>query len=804
MLPASTGAAEETKKWHDIPVSKPDNRITIHYHRADKSYDGVNLWTWDGDGKKTPKQNWIDPIGEDDFGAVFQIDRASYGESSKIGLIPRAGTDWSQKDGGDKFWTPPLGREIWLVSRKDKVFAKLPDLSPHLEGAYLDSPDRVVLVLSDPAPSLPAVSIFNEKDESLAATLPGDDSAALELTATPAEPLDITQHQYRVQVDGFGAPVPLTARAILDDRDLFYDADAKLGASCTEDATTFRIFAPTAKAVSLALYDNATGEKGRHVEPLARESKGLWSTTVKGDLRGKFYTYLLEGPGLNPEHEILDPYATNSVASSTRGRLTPLPAPAAGGPKVESPTDLVIYEMHVRDFTIDPNSGVQPRGLYLGWTESGTHLPSDPALKTALDHLSELGVTHVQLMPVQDFENDESRRDYNWGYITSDFFSPEGLFATQPNDDSRVREFKALVEALHARGIGVIMDVVFNHTSGKAPFFAIAPDYYYRHLPDGSLAAGSGVGNEFRSEAPMVRKLIIDSLKYWVTEYGIDGFRFDLMALIDQETMHEADRALREINPDIVLFGEPWTGGDSPLVEKTDKDAMRQMEPIGAFNDDFRNALKGSPDGNDPGWIENGAHADALKDALRVTAWFASPAQSINYMTCHDNLVLWDKLKAAMPEASEPTLEATAKLGYLALLTAQGVPFFQGGEEFARSKGGNNNSYDSPDAVNQVDWSLKKKHLAMFRYVRDLIALRKAHPLFRLRTRAEVEERVKFADAPSEKLLVFTIDGDGVPGETWKSACVVLNSDSNAVSVTLPDGNWSMALDERSPSTGSA
>ncbi|MDQ3197595.1 MAG: type I pullulanase [Verrucomicrobiota bacterium] len=571
--------------------------------------------------------------------------------------------------------------------------------------------------------------------------------------------------------------------------------NAGLGAIFTRQATTFRLFAPTAKAVRVILYDAAVGDAGRQESALRQQPNGLWELKVSGNLRGKFYTYLLEGPELDSAREVLDPYATNAVASSTRGRITEMPPPPRPGPSLAAPPDAVIYEMHVRDFTIDPNSEVEQAGLYLGWTETKTHLPDEEKIKTALDHLSELGVTHVELLPMQDFENDESAGDYNWGYITTAFFSPEGMFASNPNDDSRVREFKALVDALHARGIGVIMDVVYNHTSPKAPFFAIAPEYYYRHLPDGSLANGSGCGNEFRSEAPMARKLIIDSLKFWVKEYGIDGFRFDLMALLDQQTMRQAEHELHAIKPGILLYGEPWKAGDSPLRDGIDKGSMRKVQSIGAFNDDFRNALKGYPDGDGPGWIQDGSKRAELKAAMLGTSWLPTPAQSINYMTCHDNLVLWDKLEVSMPNASEELREETMKLGYLALFTAQGVPFIQGGEEFARSKGGNNNSYDAPDSVNQVGWELKQKHLELFHYVRDLIALRKAHPMFRLRTREQVAARVKFVETPNEKVLMFIVGGVGVPGETWSRACVILNSDSEPAEVMPPGSSWKLALD---------
>ena len=810
IVPASPPVATITPKpartWTDTPGSKPENLVTIHYHRQDGKYEEADIWTWDGNQKKTPTHNELASIGRDDFGLVFQLDRANYSGSDKIGLITRLGHDWSHKDGGDKIWTAALGNEVWLVGGKNEVLTKAPDLSPHMEAAYIDGPSALVVSLTDPAPSPASVSIIDQNgavhpaESAFPMGTAGQPASAVatssfNLIVIPAEALDVANGRYRVQVEGFGAAVPLVPRGVLDNRELFYDAAARLGAVYSPQGTTFRVFAPTASSVSLVLYDEAVGEKGRTARTLKKQSQGLWDVTVDGDLRGKFYVYLLDGPGLSPTREVLDPYAANTVASSTRGLITEMVPPARPSPAIASPTDAIIYEMHVRDFTVARNAGVKNSGLYLGFTEPGTHLASDTAIRTTLDHLTELGVTHVQLLPVQDFEDNEADPKYNWGYIPSAYFSPEGAYATNPNDDSRVCEFKALVDALHARGIGVIMDVVYNHTASDASFQSLVPGYYYRHV-GGALADGSGCGNEFRTEAPMARKLILDSLAYWTREYGIDGFRFDLMSLIDQDTVRQAERELRAINPNILLFGEPWSAGPTPLQDKSDKAAIRQL-PVGAFNDNFRNALKGSPDGRDPGFIQNGSNRDALKSAMLVTDWFASPGQSINYMTCHDNLVLWDKLKISMPNADDTMLVETMKLGYLALFTSQGVPLFQGGEEFARSKGGNNNSYEAPDSVNEVDWSLKRKHFDLFTYTRDAIALRKAHTVFRLRTREDIAARLKFANTSGGKTLLYTLDASGVPGETWKRVCVVLNTDDQSpVEITLPEGQWLVAMDE--------
>jgi pullulanase len=804
------------KTWTDIPVANARDRVIVHYHRTGNDYGGAGLWTWDAYQKHTPARNEVMPLGQDDFGAVFQIDRARYGESDRIGMLPRMSRDWTHKDAPDRVWTPGLGNEVWIVSGRPGVLARRPDLTPHLEAAYADRANLFELRISEPvaASMLGGVHIHIRDENGREAPIaraaayradqprewPKGSEPATDVEVVAETAPDFAGHTFMASVDGLGAPQRLVPRGLLDDRGLYESLDAILGATYSPAETVFRVFAPTARTVDVVLYNNGTGNEGRVTAPMHPLGKGIWEAAVTGDLSGKFYILLPQGAGL-PGAETLDPYATNTVNSSTRARVTPpTPAPPPLARRPEAPEDMVIYEMHVRDFTIAPNSGIAARGLYLGWTQGNARLVGDAGIKTGVDHLVELGVTHVQIMPVQDFANDETARAYNWGYITTAYFSPEGMYASNPADDSRVYELKALITALHQRGIGVIMDVVYNHTAESAPFEAMAPNYYYRRLPDGTPANGSACGNEFRSEAPMARKYILDSLKYWVREYGVDGFRFDLMALIDRDTMTRIATDLRAINPAIAIYGEPWTGGDSPLGAKTDKSALLQV-PAGTFNDDFRNALKGAPDGADPGFIQNGSNREALEKAMMVSDWLAGPGQSINYMSCHDNLVLWDKLKLSMPGATDDLLKRTAKIGYLVLLTSQGVPFMQGGEEFGRSKGGNDNSYASPDSVNEVDWSLKEKNHDLFTYVRDLIALRKAHPLFRLRTREDIRARLRFL--PSDTGLAYEIDGKDVPGEQWDKALVIVNPDNeNPMSMRLPPGDWEMACDERGATMG--
>ena len=808
--------------WKKRTLSKPGNLVTIHYHRYDEDYDNVSIWTWDASFKRSPEQNEIFEIGRDTYGSILQLDRGDYGlkgDSDKIGLLPRLRGDWNRKDGEDKFWRADMGNEVYLIGGKDKMWAQPPDTSPQVVAAYMDTPNRLVVEMSRlvktdevTADRFTVTDSQTKRQTPVSARILFHDKklTSNEIELILGAPLDIAGRVYEVSVEGFGGSARVLPRGVLDDTNEFYDAEAVLGATYRPEATTFRVFAPTARTVQVVIYDAATGDKGRMLHDLHPAGKGIWEGKVDGDLEGRFYLYKLD----DRDREVLDIYCVNAVDSSRRARITNLSKTnppnwdtAKIGPPLGSPVDMVVYEMHVRDFTIAANSGVEYKGKYLGFAQAGAHLPEDDAIKTGLDNLAELGITHVQLLPIQDFDNDETSTNYNWGYVTMDYNSPEGWYATNIDNESRVRELKQLVAALHQRGIGVIMDVVYNHTANNAPFHSLVPRYYFRFLPDGSYSNGSGCGNDFRSEAPMGRKYIIDTLKHWVQEYGIDGFRFDLMALIDLDTMKDVERELRAIKPNIVLYGEPWGGGGKQApVKPTNKQTIRGTR-IGAFNDNIRNALIGSPfDKNHAGFIQNGSNLDNVQRGIEGSwrDWVPTPAQAINFLSCHDNWVVWDKLKLSKPGASDRELKDMMKLGYLLLFTSQGVPFLHGGEEFARTKFGHENSYNAPDSVNEVDWSLKKKHYDLFAYTRDIIALRKAHPVFRLRSKEQIAAWLKFHDQPNPGSLMFTIDPDGgLPSETWRHACVIANSaDELSYDFALPIGPWHVAFDGSGAVTG--
>lgn len=803
--------------WKERTLSKRENLVTVHYHRYDEDYDNVGVWTWDAHDKRTPEQNEIFEVGRDDYGPILQLDRADYGEkgdSDKVGLVARLAGDWNRKDGDDKFWSPDMGRDVYLVGGENRTWAQPPDISPRVVSASIDASNRIVIGMSrlvnqsDMTSDKITITDDQKGKQSPTATrlLSHDGKAtANEVELTIRAPLDIVRRGYEVNVQGYGGSVRLVPRAILTDTNLFYDGAAVLGATYTAEGTTFRVFAPTARAVRVIIYDQATGTEGRAPQAMRATGKGIWEGKVAGDLEGKFYLYKPEGEGFAPDREALDIYCINAVNSSARARITDLSKTnppgwekAKAGPALDSPVDMVVYEMHVRDFTIAANSGVEHKGKYLGFTESGTHLPGDAAIKTGLDNLTELGVTHVQLLPVQDFENDEASTNYNWGYVTSAYNSPEGWYATDINNESRIRELKQLIAALHERGIGVILDVVYNHTANSASFNALVPHYYYRYQPDGRLCNSSGCGNDFRSEAPMARKYILDTLKYWTQEYGVDGYRFDIMALIDLDTMKEVERELRAINPHIVLYGEAW-GNDVPApLKSTNKENLRGTH-LGGFNDNIRDAFIGSHfDKNKSAFIQNGSGINNVKHGIEGNwrDWVPTPAQAINFLSCHDNLVIWDKLKLSKAAATEAEMKEMMKLGYLMLLTSQGVPFLHGGEEFARTKFGNDNSYNAPDNINEVDWSLKKKNYDLFTYTRDLIALRKAHPVFRLRAKEQIAAWLKFHDTTNPGTVMFTLDPGSLPGESWKHVCVIANSsDTVSPDFALPDGPWHVALD---------
>lgn len=534
----------------------------------------------------------------------------------------------------------------------------------------------------------------------------------------------------------------------------------KLGAIYETEKTTFNVWAPTHHQVSVALYDSPKAPH-RTLYPMKKYSDGVFSAHIEGDLHGKFYTFILDS-----QYEVTDPYCVSVAINSVRSAIVDPEKTNPENwhnhvrPRGNLGCDAILYEVHVADFSSHANSGMSHKGKFLAFTENGTKIEN---LSTGLDHLVELGITHVHLMPVYDYitvnEEVEADNNYNWGYDPEHFNAPEGSYATDANDPvSRILDLKTAIMALHEKGLKVVLDVVYNHTfrTEHSNFNMLAPNYYHRVTEDGIFSNGSGCGNEFASDKPMGRKFIIDSLLYWATEFKVDGFRFDLMALIDQKTIETALKKLRAIDPEMLFYGEPWTGGLSllPDAERVHKGAQCG-KGYALFNDDFRDAIKGDNDGTGRGYIHgNKDMKHRLHTGLvgsvpfdeQYIGFTTHPCESINYFNSHDNLILFDKLRKTSPEASIETLIDLNKLVFNILFTSQGTPFIHAGNEFLRDKKGAHNSYNAPHSTNSINWENKVTYHAFYQYVCDLIALRKKYACFRMKDVTDIKKRLHFVE----------------------------------------------------------
>ncbi len=602
----------------------------------------------------------------------------------------------------------------------------------------------------------------------------------------------------------------------------FYEGN-DLGLNYSPKKSTFRIWSPLAEEIKLKLYQNGIGNNLLKELNLQKSDKGTWFLEVSEDLKGKFYTFQVktEGKWLD---ETCGIYAKMVGVNGKRGMIADLKTTNPKNwdkdkkPELKNFTDIVLYEMHVRDFTIAPSSGAKNKGKFLGIAEKNTKSPD--GLKTGVSHLRELGITHVHLLPSFDFrsidEEKPNNTDYNWGYDPQNFNTPEGSYATDAYDGTvRIREFKEMVKGLHENGIRVVMDVVYNHLgdAGDSPFQKEFPNYYFRQNDKGGFSDASACGNETASERPMMRKYLIESLKYWAREYHIDGFRFDLMGIHDIETMNLIATELRKIDPKIYLYGEGWTAGGSPLAEekRAIKRLTYQMPNVAAFSDDMRDGIKGHWSNEKEKGFASGK--EGLEESIKFgvvaatqhpqvdyqkvnyskAAWAKEPHQCINYVSCHDNHTLFDKIQVSCEGTTEAEQLKINRLAQTMVFTAQGVPFLHAGEELARTKYGEHNSYKSPDRINQIDWSRKKTYNNIFVFYQKLLKLRKDHPAFRMPTNAMIQENLQFVDTKQANLVAYMLNGAAV-GDKWKRIFVVYNGNKDNRKISLPKGNWNLVL----------
>lgn len=604
---------------------------------------------------------------------------------------------------------------------------------------------------------------------------------------------------------------------------------ADLGVQWSPAATVFKLWSPAVEAARLMLYEKGDGGAPLEVISLKKQKQGVWETTLSGNQKGKFYTVQIKNEGKWLD-ESPDPYAKAVGVNGKRGMIVDLASTNPAGwdndkrPAQKSFNDIILYELHVRDFSANPNSGMKNTGKYLAFTETGTK--NSRGLTTGIDHLKELGITHVHLLPAFDFRytsvdesKPESERKYNWGYDPDNYNAPEGSYATDAFDGTvRIREFKQAVQSLHSNGIRVVMDVVYNHTGSttESVFNRTVPGYYYRQNPDGSFSNASACGNETASERAMVRKYIVESVVYWAKEYHIDGFRFDLMGIHDIETMNAVSAALHAIDPTIFIYGEGWTAGSSPLpdAKRALKANTAELNQVAAFSDDFRDGLKGSVfDHKDRGFVSGKPgmeesikfgitastrhpQVDYKKVNYSKAPWAKEPFQTITYVECHDNHTLWDKLAISCEDASEDERIKMHKMALAMVLTSQGVPFIHAGAEMLRTKNGVENSFESPDAVNRIDWDRKSKYADVFEYYKSLILLRKNHPAFRLRSTELIQKHLEFLPQPGPNMVAYMLK-DHAGGDHWKNILVILNGNSESQSVQLPRGSgWTVVLDD--------
>ncbi|MCK8823586.1 type I pullulanase [Fuchsiella alkaliacetigena] len=589
--------------------------------------------------------------------------------------------------------------------------------------------------------------------------------------------------------------------------------DKKVGIYYSQEKTEFHVWAPNVDQVKLLLYEiNGKYENPGQVFNMEQDSDGIWSITVSGDHKGKFYNYLVEDR--NDLKCAVDPYAQAVSLNGTKGVIVDLAETNPEGweddqrPPLENLEDSIIYEIHVKDFSISPYSGMENKGKYLAFTELGTTVPGTD-IKTGVAHLKELGITHVHLLPVFDFGSVDERLDYqyNWGYDPQNYNVPEGLYATDPSQPkTRIRELKRLIQSLHQNGIRVIMDVVYNHTYRlyESNFGKLAPQEYYRFYEEGEPANGSGCGNEIASENPMVRKFIVDSVEYWAREYHIDGFRFDLMGLIDQKTMEAVANRLHEIDPSILIYGEPWTADKSPLPidQRMLKGRQRGLK-IGVFNDDLRDTIKGGTRGKAKGYV-NGelANLDYLKSGItaQISSYASSPHEVINYVSSHDDLTLWDKIEKTCPQASYEDKVRMSNLSNAIVLTSQGIPFLHGGVDLLRTKYGVENSYQSSDRINKIDWVKKIDNNYVFKYYQGLIKLRKEHPAFRMASAEDIKKHLQFLEA-DYGIIAFQLQGYA-NNDSWETIIVVYNPFMEARDIRLPESkNWEIVVKDKKAGT---
>ncbi len=715
--------------------------LTVHYQRPEADYATWNLWLWRNLGSGTDAEvskAGVQFTGDDDFGKVVTVEINNMDKYENVGIIVRKG-EWAAKDvSADRFITKFNAdgtAEVWLRQADPTIYYEKPT-------------GEVVIPEGNKLAKLYDSPEFAEKY-----TYTGND----------------------------------------------------LGNTYSKTETKMRVWAPTATAVKVVTYATANTLTDEGVETaMTQDVNGTWVASVSGDKEGLIYNYRVTVDGNT--NEAVDPYVRATTINGERGVVVDLAKTNPANWKKTKPafsgktTDAVIYELHVRDLSMDSSSGIPAahKGKFLAFTDLNT---TNNGQKTGISAIKDLGVTHVELLPIFDFASvDEASPSFNWGYDPKNYNVPEGSYSSDPTKPTaRITELKQAIQAMHDQKLRVNMDVVYNHVYNAGNFSqeTIVPGYFFRTDDAGELTNGSGCGNDVASERPMVRKFIVDSVKYWASEYNLDGFRFDLMGLMDIETINQVTAALKAIDPTIIVIGEGWNMGTLPEDQKANQVNIAKLNNVAHFNDQIRDGLKGSVfNATDTGWatgkvsaasdIFAGIVGNTDYSAAFLTKWTTTaPGQSVNYVEAHDNLTLADKLSASVKGVSPAGVAQLSQFASSVAFLSQGVPFLQAGQEFLRSKSGNDNSYNADDATNSLKWSTKVKYVATTKYYQGLFALRAAHPAFRMSTTAQVKANLKFLKTTGN-VIAYTLSGKAVK-DAATTIVVIHNPNAAAATVTLPN-----------------
>ncbi|PED37977.1 type I pullulanase [Bacillus cereus] len=780
--------------------------IIIHYKEKLGNTKDWNLWLWGENANGTSYEF----TGEDEFGkyAKIKID----GDYNRVGFIVRT-NEW-EKDGGDR-WIENIkdGRaEVWILSGDEKVYNSKPSSDLSIQKATIDSFNEITVTTNVPFHiKEKKIEIEGIKIKNITPYDTNSGDITNKVKIITEQRIDLKQ-TYKVKIENLADTNTEIGKVIRSEEfdNLFYYGGNDLGNTYTPQHTKFRLWAPTASEAKLVTYKNWNDKIGAEIN-MQQGEKGTWTAELKGNQKGLFYTYKVKIG--DKWTEAVDPYVRAASVNGDKGAVVnleetnPKKWKANKKPKFKNPEDAIIYELHVRDLSIQPESGIKQKGKYLGVTEKGTKGPE--GVKTGLDHIKDLGVTHVQFLPIFDYAsvNEETLNEpqYNWGYDPKNFNVPEGSYSTNPYEPTvRITELKQMVQTLHDNNLRVVMDVVYNHmyNAAESNFHKLVPGYYYRYNEDGTFANGTGVGNDTASERKMMRKFMIDSVTYWAKEYNLDGFRFDLMGIHDYETMNEIRKAVNQIDPSIILHGEGWDLNTPLAAElKANQKNAEKMKGIAHFNDNIRDGLKGSVFEEKENGFVNGKQnmEDRIKKGITAgidydtnSSTYQDPEQVLTYVEAHDNHTLWDKLELTNPGDSEEVRKQMHKLSSSILLTSQGIPFLHAGQEFMRTKYGDHNSYKSPDSINQMDWLRRATFNNEVDYMKGLIELRKKYPAFRMTSAEQIKTHVSFIDAP-KNTVAYTIEGNKNEYFT-----VAHNTNREAVEITLPSkGPWKVLVDSK-------